>query len=166
MAVCPKCGGDNFQYDLRMVGMTSASTYYRTNNRKSWIIPASYRVHQNRLDRHAVGFCKDCGYIDEIMPEKPRISAASIIGMLAAVIGLFCVFVGTWMIEATKNSAIIHTAPKMVFTVGCGLLAIALFCVVWLVVRNKKYKIDRKADWALMLILIVISMLRIYYGFF
>lgn len=72
MAKCPRCGSDNFQYDLHAVGTTGFGSYYRIGTKSSWIIPVGQGVQQNRIQHHAIGVCKDCGFVDENKPEKRK----------------------------------------------------------------------------------------------
>lgn len=63
MAVCPKCGGSNFRYELRSAGTRSRTNYYRTGVRRSWVIPAGRKTYRSQRQQKAVGMCADCGYI-------------------------------------------------------------------------------------------------------
>ena len=64
MAVCPKCGGQNFQYELRSAGTYSQANYYRTGVKNSWIIPAGRKTRRSYRKQQTVGFCRDCGYVE------------------------------------------------------------------------------------------------------
>ena len=65
MAICPNCGSDKFRYELRSAGTRSKSNYYRTGGDDSWIIPAGQKTYKSQRKDKAVGFCPDCGYIED-----------------------------------------------------------------------------------------------------
>lgn len=65
MAVCPKCGGRNFRYELRSAGTRSRTNYYRTGVRQSWVIPAGRKTYRGQRLQKSVGICADCGYTAE-----------------------------------------------------------------------------------------------------
>ena len=66
MAKCPKCGSERFEYKLRFAGADVSSTYYRKmrRNTSSWVIPAGQKNVKVNRRNVAVGFCPDCGYVD------------------------------------------------------------------------------------------------------
>ena len=70
MAICPKCGSDKFHYQLRSAGTRSKSNRYRTGVDDSWLIPASQKTYKSERKQKAVGFCPNCGYIEEKKEEE------------------------------------------------------------------------------------------------
>lgn len=65
MAVCPKCGSNNFRYELREAETRSHTNYYRTGIKKSWFVPAGRKIYRSRRMQKAVGVCADCGYTEQ-----------------------------------------------------------------------------------------------------
>lgn len=65
MAKCPRCGSPKFRYELRAAGTRSKSNYYRTGIGNSWIFPAGQKTHKSQRKQKAVGFCPNCGYVEE-----------------------------------------------------------------------------------------------------
>jgi len=65
MAICPKCGSDKFHYELRSAGTRSKSNYYKTGFDDNWIIPAGQKTYNSERKQKAVGFCPNCGYVEE-----------------------------------------------------------------------------------------------------
>lgn len=65
MAKCPRCGSSKFRYELRAAGTRSKSNYYRTGVGDSWFFPAGQKTRKSQRKQKAVGFCPDCGYIEE-----------------------------------------------------------------------------------------------------
>lgn len=65
MAKCPRCGSLKFRYELRAAGTRSKSNYYRTGFGDNWIIPAGQKTYKSQRKQKSVGFCPDCGYIEE-----------------------------------------------------------------------------------------------------
>lgn len=65
MAVCPRCGGQKFHYELRSDGTRSNTNYYRTGVQRSWVLPAGQIKHQSHRKQKAVGICPECGYTAE-----------------------------------------------------------------------------------------------------
>ena len=62
MAICPRCGGYRFRYELRAAGTRSKTYFYRTGVKKSWLFPTGRRSYNSRRLQRSVGFCPDCGY--------------------------------------------------------------------------------------------------------
>lgn len=65
MANCPRCGSPKFRYELRAAGTRSKSNYYRTGIDDSWVIPAGQKTYKSQRKQKSVGFCPNCGYIEE-----------------------------------------------------------------------------------------------------
>lgn len=65
MAICPNCGSDKFRYELRSAGTRSKSNYYRTGVDDSWIVPAGQKTYKSQRKDKTVGFCPDCGHIED-----------------------------------------------------------------------------------------------------
>lgn len=65
MANCPRCGSLKFRYELRAAGTRSTSNYYRTGFGDNWIVPAGQKTYKSRRKQKSVGFCPDCGYVEE-----------------------------------------------------------------------------------------------------
>ena len=94
MAKCPKCGSPRFEYQLRSGGADLNSKYYRKLNRRStsWIIPAGQKkVRFNRKDV-SVGFCPDCGYMQEYKQPMPAgirtaLIVIAILGLISSIFG-------------------------------------------------------------------------------
>lgn len=65
MGICPNCGSQRFRYELRDAGTRSKSNYYRTGVKNSWIVPSGQKTYNSQRKQKAVGFCPDCGYIED-----------------------------------------------------------------------------------------------------
>lgn len=72
MAVCPKCGGTNIQFQRETVGTFYNSSYKQTGVKRSWIFPSDIRKGRQTIDYKTVGFCGDCGYTWEIEKDGKR----------------------------------------------------------------------------------------------
>ena len=72
MAVCPKCGGTNIQFQRETVGTSYNSSYKQTGVKRSWIFPSDIRKGRQTIDYKTVGFCGDCGYTWEIEKDGKR----------------------------------------------------------------------------------------------
>lgn len=65
MANCPRCGSPKFRYELRSAGSRSRSNYYHTGAGDNWVIPKGQKTYKSQHTQKALGFCPDCGYIEE-----------------------------------------------------------------------------------------------------
>lgn len=74
MAKCPKCGSLRFEYKLRTAGADVSSSYYRKLNRRSssWVIPAGQKNVSVKHRNSSIGFCPDCGYMQEYKPPMSK----------------------------------------------------------------------------------------------
>ena len=88
MAKCPKCGSERFEYKLRSDGMAGNVRYYRTTHRntRSWVIPAGRKHINVEKTNRVVGFCPDCGYVEE------KNAGLGILALLMVAIIAFTVF--------------------------------------------------------------------------
>ena len=105
MARCPKCGRHRFRYELRSDGTSSHSKYYRTGVKKSWILPAGKKRRNSKRRRVSVGFCPDCGYIEEAKSTSSKIGDffATILGFLLIIAAIVSFISG--MIEGYNSDS-------------------------------------------------------------
>ena len=92
MAKCPKCGSERFEYKLRSAGTDVKSKYYRKTrkNTRSWVIPAGQKNVEVNRRNVAVGFCPDCGYVDNKVDNK---NATNISGGMFALIWIIIILI-------------------------------------------------------------------------
>lgn len=70
MAICPKCGSNKFHYELRSAGTRSKSNYYKTGFDDNWVIPAGQKTYKSDRRQKAIGFCPNCGYVEDKQPQQ------------------------------------------------------------------------------------------------
>lgn len=71
MAICPNCGSDKFRYQLRQGDTTGYATYKRYTRRTSYFLPVGSKSYVSHKNHVSVGFCPECGYVDEPVSTTP-----------------------------------------------------------------------------------------------
>ena len=101
MAICPKCGSVRFEYKLRSGGADVSSTYYRKLNRQrsSWFIPAGQKNISINRRNITIGFCPDCGYMQELQPPKKRMP----VGCSTAIVLFFVICIVSGIINSGSD---------------------------------------------------------------
>lgn len=82
--VCPKCGSNNINVELRSAGANTNSRYYKTGVNKSWVIPAGKKSVESNMRYKSIAICQNCGNYWTVKEDD---------SYLGTIIALFFIFV-------------------------------------------------------------------------